>query len=364
MRRVICILFLLTTLYLAGVYQLESLMIFFMAQIGLLLILWLYTWYIASRVEVSLALENDTVEKGETARGSVLVKNRSWLPLLRFQVRISYGNCRQQEIFAQSLEGNVSGRKEKKAGFYVASDYCGVLQIRTEQIRVWDYLALFSRKRCCGEKVNLLVMPRADMVIADLRSVIPQGNTPGDYSQPDRPGDQPPEIFQIRSYQPGDNMRDIHWKLSARMDQLMSRRYAAEKKKLVDFFLDLSSDAKEDIYRLDAFWELASAVSRELVRWEMIHRVWWRAADTGNMVSQVVERPDEMRSMIKNLLITTGSVNPKNVSKDLKEELYRIWRPGENLLRLNLNLELYRNEELVRKYTQEDCQNAARRDEV
>ena len=70
MRRVICILFLLTTFYLAGVYQLESLMIFFMAQIGLLLILWLYTWYIASRVEVSLALENDTVEKGETARGS------------------------------------------------------------------------------------------------------------------------------------------------------------------------------------------------------------------------------------------------------------------------------------------------------
>ena len=49
-------------------------------------------------------------------------------------------------------------------------------------------------------------------------------------------------------------MRDIHWKLSARMDQLMSRRYAAEKKKLVDFFLDLSSDAKEDIYRMDAFW--------------------------------------------------------------------------------------------------------------
>ena len=47
------------------------------------------------------------------------------------------------------------------------------------------------------------------------------------------------------------------------------------------------------------------------------------------MVSQVVERPDEMRSMIKNLLITTGSVNPKNVSKDLKEELYRIWRPGK-----------------------------------
>lgn len=364
MRRIICILFLLTTFYLAGIYQLESLMIFFMAQVGLLLILWLYTWYIASRVELSLLLENDTVGKKETARGSVLVKNRSWLPLLRFRVRLACGNCRDENVFVQFLEGSVSGRKEAKVDFYVASDYCGVLQIRTEQIQVWDYLALFSRKRSCEGKGNLLVMPGWDMVIDDLRSVIPQGNTPGDYSQPDRPGDQPPEIFQIRSYQPGDNMRDIHWKLSARMDQLMSRKYAAEKKKLVDFFLDLSSNTQANIRRMDAFWELTAAVSRELVQWEMIHRVWWRASDTGNMVSQVVEHPDEMRDMMKNLLITTGSVNPENIPKDPKEELYRIWRPGENLLRLNLQLELYQNEELIRKYTEEDCQNTGRRDEV
>ena len=31
------------------------------------------------------------------------------------------------------------------------------------------------------------------------------------------------EVFQIRSFQPGDKIQNIHWKLSAKEDELMVR---------------------------------------------------------------------------------------------------------------------------------------------
>ncbi|MGI6007798.1 MAG: DUF58 domain-containing protein [Ruminococcus sp.] len=355
MRRIICILFLFATFYLAGIYQLESLMIFFMAEVLVVIIMWFLSRRLSSGLEVSLQIEGDTVGKGEPARGTVTVANRSWLPVLRFRVRIDYDNCREGIGYFQQMESSVAGKGQTQMDFFIASDYCGVLKIGVSSIKVWDYLSLFGKKRSCRENVDLLVMPGWDVRIMDLRPLLPQSNTPGDYSQPDRPGNQPPEIYQIQNYQEGDTMRDIHWKLSARMDQLMSRKYASEKKKMVDFFLDLQGGGQEDIRRMDAFWELAAAISRDLVQWEMIHRVWWRASDSGNMVSQVVERPDEMYSMMKNLLITTGNGRKTSGDGRKSEEIYRIWRPGENVLRLNLQLELYRNEEMVMKFTEEMC---------
>lgn len=353
MRRVFCGLFLLAAFYLAGVYQLESLMIFFVAALLVLIFLWIISRRLASGLEVKIQLEQDMVRKGETAKGRVTVVNHSWLPVLHFRVWIEYANCWGGEKQRQYLEGGVPGKKQVQPEFLISSDYCGVLKISAVQIKVWDYLFLFGKKRLCQQTVNLLVMPGWNAQIMDLRQTILQGNTPGEYSQPDRPGEQPPEIYQIQSYQEGDTMRDIHWKLSARMDQLMSRKYAAEKKKMVDFFLDLGGIGQEGLKRMDAFWELAAAISRDLVQWEMIHQVWWRASDSGNMVSQIVERPDEMHSMMKNLLITTGRGG--SVSDDHKADLYHIWRPGENILRLNLKLELYQNEELVMQFDEEDC---------
>ncbi|MGI6011399.1 MAG: DUF58 domain-containing protein [Ruminococcus sp.] len=357
MRRVICVLFLLAAFYLAGVYQRESLMVFFMTGILALICMWILSRLLSSRLEVGIQMQQDTVRKGETARGRLQVINRSWLPVLHFRIRIEYANCWGGEKYSQFLDGGVSGKGQAQPEFLISSDYCGLLKITAAEIKVWDYLSLFGKKRPCSETANLLVMPGWEVQIADLRQIVPQGNTPGDYSQPDRPGSQPPEIYQIQPYQEGDTMRDIHWKLSARMDQLMSRKYAAEKKKMVDFFLDLQGSGQEKLSRIDAFWELAAAVSRDLVQWEMIHRVWWRAAGTGNMVSQIVERPDEMRAMMKNLLITTGK-GGDHLDSD-PDDIYRIWQPGENILRLNLRLELYQNEELVMQFAEESCRPGA-----
>ena len=38
-----------------------------------------------------------------------------------------------------------------------------------------------------------------------------------------RPGDDPGETFDIREYREGDSIRQIHWKLTGKMDRLIIR---------------------------------------------------------------------------------------------------------------------------------------------
>ena len=38
-----------------------------------------------------------------------------------------------------------------------------------------------------------------------------------------RLGDDPGETYDIRSYMPGDNIRQIHWKLTGKLDDVMIR---------------------------------------------------------------------------------------------------------------------------------------------
>ena len=38
----------------------------------------------------------------------------------------------------------------------------------------------------------------------------------------------PPEVSEIREYRPGDRMHNIHWKLSAKRDEIMVYEFISE----------------------------------------------------------------------------------------------------------------------------------------
>lgn len=75
----------------------------------------------------------------------------------------------------------------------------------------WDVFGLFSNK--AGYDAVKRSVP------------VPPGKTAAEDSRrgPDRAGSGPGETFQIRPYVPGDPIRQLHWKLSAKLDQPLIR---------------------------------------------------------------------------------------------------------------------------------------------
>lgn len=53
---------------------------------------------------------------------------------------------------------------------------------------------------------------------------MPEVQSPdSDTSSPDRRGSDLTEPFRLREYAPGDSLRQIHWKLSSKLDRLVIR---------------------------------------------------------------------------------------------------------------------------------------------
>lgn len=79
-----------------------------------------------------------------------------------------------------------------------------------------------------------------------------------------RPGDDPGETYDIREYQPGDSIRQIHWKLSGKLDDIMIR----EKSFPVDDTVLILAEAfqtERDSKRAETVAEVLSAVLRDFM---------------------------------------------------------------------------------------------------
>ena len=117
----------------------------------------------------------------------------------------------------------LSGRAGGETSLSLAADTarCGTLRLRT-QAYTEDLFGLWrSGALPCAEDF-LTVEPALFPIRISLTDSAAAVQESERYSRT-RPGNDPSETFALREYQPGDPVRQIHWKLSQKTDKLMLR---------------------------------------------------------------------------------------------------------------------------------------------
>lgn len=98
------------------------------------------------------------------------------------------------------------------------TEHCGGLICRPEKVWVYDYLGLFRHRIRHPEPGTTAVLPRPVPMGAVFRNRPP---IPTRYRP--RPGGGFAENHDLRLYRPGDDLRQIHWKMSAKTGKLILR---------------------------------------------------------------------------------------------------------------------------------------------
>lgn len=100
---------------------------------------------------------------------------------------------------------------------------CGELRFHCERIQVRDILRLFALKIAAFDDRSVICYPVRMEVQAE-----PAGAVTGISREEgivlNRKGNDPSEMFDIREYVPGDDIRSIHWKLSCKTENLIMRQ--------------------------------------------------------------------------------------------------------------------------------------------
>lgn len=116
------------------------------------------------------------------------------------------------------VESSLTGQRQKwKEADNLPTDHCDGFHCRIVKAKVFDYLGLFSlpMKRCPTQTVT--VRPKAaPMDLTSLDQPIPKAWRP-------KPGGGYAENHELRLYRPGDNIQQIHWKLSSKTGKLILR---------------------------------------------------------------------------------------------------------------------------------------------
>lgn len=127
-----------------------------------------------------------------------------------------------------------------KPGEPLPTAHCGGLIAEPYRAKVYDYLGLFSLKIRRTQARTFLVMPGpANMdVPPDLTRYLARSWKPkfgGGYA----------ENHEIRLYRPGDNLNQVHWKLSAKVGDLMLREPMEPDQGLMLLTMDLKGAPSE-----------------------------------------------------------------------------------------------------------------------
>ena len=97
----------------------------------------------------------------------------------------------------------------------VDTEHCGSYEYKLIKLQVYDLLGFFHIGKRIGRTYEILVKP-----VPSIPDIMP--NTYGFKAKNLRKSNQPiSEIYDIRDYQPGDPVKSIHWKMSAKKDKLL-----------------------------------------------------------------------------------------------------------------------------------------------
>ena len=178
-----------------------------------------------------------------------------------------------------------------KEGDDLPADHCGLLQCRLENPAIYDYLGLFRLRAPGGQGQDVLVLPPA-VEIEDLPSLLRYS---GKAWKP-KPGGGFSEHHEMREYQPGDKLNQIHWKLSAKTGELMVREAMEPPEKTVQLEMILRG-APEVLDRKigQLLW-----ISRYLLEKEIGYKL--RILTGNGILQQAVDSSKTLEKVIGQLL--------------------------------------------------------------
>ena len=103
-------------------------------------------------------------------------------------------------------------------GDNLPTDHCGGLQCSREKAWACDYLGLFRFRLSKPDSVTVLVRPKPDAI-----QELPRLQRPPAVIWKPKPGGGFAENHELRLYRPGDQLNQIHWKMSAKTGKLIIR---------------------------------------------------------------------------------------------------------------------------------------------
>lgn len=207
------------------------------------LISFLYTLYVYFRFKIYQSIDSFLIIKGDWMTYSFVIANEDFITFRNVKVNF-LSDKSTIEATNQTTEYSLLPSESERLETRLKCNYRGDYYVGVDSIEVTDFLYLFKITYPLLSKLKVMVLPR--VVPLDVLGIAPPQE---DVKNPMRFSNTAEEELdtEIRKYCSGDSRKRVHWKASARMHELISRKYQHISKAKIVVFMDLMKIEREEL---------------------------------------------------------------------------------------------------------------------
>lgn len=171
--------------------------------------------------------------------------------------------------------------------------HCGAFSYRLQRGKIYDYLGLFSFRIQLPQELFFTVEP-----VPVPMDPVPELDMSGTPAYKPKPGGGFSEVHELREYRPGDPLRDIHWKMSAKAGTPIVREAQEAERSRVLISLDLPLSRSE----LDRTLDQLIWLSASLLEHGLPHSICYTDAESLALRLSDIQTPNDLKTLTRTLL--------------------------------------------------------------
>lgn len=288
---------LLTALVVVGMlfYNHYVFVLFIIGMIVMPIITFIFGYNAKKKMKIYVKCNNPSIGKNILVGVDFVVKNSSLVPVENFTLKVNiyngfYNNNMNYELIIPSVPLG-----ERSVGLMVKNLYCGRMVVEVQNAVMYDLLGLFKYKLTPDVVEEIMVMPYEQTELENI-PVSTKGNADDEELQQVK-GDDVSQISEIRNYIPGDKLQNIHWKLTAKEQELQVKEYSMpysdEVTLLVETYIDIDSPNN-----FDEKIEKMFAISKFFISQGRKFRIAWFDENIEDFEEREIGNSDELFSSI------------------------------------------------------------------
>lgn len=274
----------LVTFYIALIYASEAIGLLGFAEAVLLVLAFLFLLWRKRKISAEVFSPMTVAEAGDVVPVVLCVNNESRIvcPRVKYQLICGNGFFGAKDKLWKQGEAVYPGNNEYEDSVQVS--YAGNYEFELRGIRIYDLTGLFSMTKRVARSAQIQVLPQLTSV--GIRISERTRNFFGDADVYDdfHPGDDRSEIFDIREFQAGDRIQSIHWKLSAKSEELLVRQDSQALACPVILLLDQYAAGAQTQEEVEHYLESMMSISFTLMDEACPHFAVWYSGERGDIV--------------------------------------------------------------------------------
>lgn len=225
-------------------------------------------------VEVSVEVPASSINKGEDIIIELKIKQNIILIQKLFPVHgiTVKGRCTDTNNSVKPIKKYFDMHYDESEQYGIVfagmTQHYGVVGISIDKIKIYDYMKLFAFKIPFKYQNEVYIFPQSSSSAMDL-GALKTDNDEGVGDMIASSFDNSREnVIELREYRQGDHIKSIHWKLSARMDELMVKEYDALISARLLLFIDgVNTDDRD--YWIERIFFICRSIGQEALEYDI-----------------------------------------------------------------------------------------------